>query len=103
LKAAVSTGVMAYAGLCIIGARGLASVSNETQVAIRPYVWLLGPPANLVHGTDFLWPFLIGTLVLGMCAFMTMRSRRFAMKTVWSAMALVAWAMFGFLAYAPSA
>jgi hypothetical protein len=68
------------------------------------FLWLLGPPANLIHGTRYLVPFFVGTLVVGALGWGLLRSSvssfRRRMLTLGIA---VAWAAFGVLAYAPGA
>src|SRR5687767_13461857 len=38
-------------------------VSRSSIRSILGALWALGPPANLIHGTDYLVPFALGTLV----------------------------------------
>ena len=51
-----------YAGFMVFSAFGAAYVPASVQSTLRPYVWLLGPPALLIYGTELLWLFVPGTL-----------------------------------------
>jgi hypothetical protein len=75
----------------------------STQQAIGPFFWLLGPPANLIHGTNFLWPFVIGTGVVVGLTFGVTRTESPGVQIVSGVALLIAWAVFGFIAYAPGA
>jgi hypothetical protein len=78
-------------------------LSAETQAALRPYFWLMGPPANLVHGTNYLLPFFIGTALVAGFVFGIERSTSAAARGLWGTALAIAWCAFGFIAYAPSA
>jgi hypothetical protein len=95
--------VVIYGALIAVGACGAASMSLTMQRAFQPYFWLLGPPANLVHGTQFLWPFAIGTIIVAVLLVGVARSRSTAMRAVCGVGFAIAWATFGFVAYAPGA
>lgn len=101
MKRALSIGVVSYLALVLVCSLGLAAIPERTQGFLRPYLWLLGPPANLVHGTKFLVPFVTGTFVLGGLVLGVSRSESPVVQ-LFSAVALVlVWAAFGFIAYAP--
>lgn len=94
---------LVYSALILFCAFGLPALSSSTQVAVKPYFWLFGPPANLVHGTAFLLPFFLGTLIAGALIFGIARSHSLAVKRVCGFALLMAWSAFGFIAYAPGA
>ncbi len=77
--------------------------SSYTPVSAKPDFWLFGPPANLVHGTAFLLPFFLGTLIAGVLLFGIARSHSLAVKRICGFALVMAWAAFGFIAYAPGA
>jgi hypothetical protein len=92
-----------YATLMALCAFGAGFVPASAQEAVRPYFWLLGPPANLVHGTNFLWPFAIGSAVVAGLIFGISRSESRGVQLACGVTLLIAWAIFGFIVYAPGA
>ncbi len=96
-------GALVYSALILFCAFGLPALSSSTQSAMKPYFWLFGPPANLVHGTAFLVPFFLGTLIAGGLLFGIARSHSLAVKRICGFALLLTWAAFGFIAYAPGA
>jgi hypothetical protein len=97
---------MLYGGLALYCALGVVHLPVSVQTAIEPYFWLFGPPANLVHGTNFLLPLLafsLGTVMIGGWVFGILRSRSRLVKGTCSAGLVITWAAFGFIAYAPGA
>lgn len=93
----------AYLALMLFCAFGLGAFRPSTQADLKPYFWLFGPPANLVHGTAFLAPFFLGTLIIGSLFFGIVRSQSLATKRICGLALVMAWAAFGFIAYAPGA
>jgi hypothetical protein len=96
-------GAVAYSILIAFCAFGIQALPASTQEAMRPYAWLLGPPVNLVYGMNYLWPFAIGTIVVAWLVRVITRTESPAMRIVSSAALLIAWAIFGLVAYAPGA
>jgi len=92
-----------YAALMAFCAFGAASVPASVQTSFKPYFWLLGPPANLVYGTKFLPPFVVGTVVVAGLLFCVARARSSIVKGVCGVGLVMAWALFGFIVYAPGA
>ncbi len=89
----------AYGLLCAV----CVSAPTSRVRAMLDALWLLGPPANLVHGTSFLVAFLIGTvLVLGLSLALA-RARRRGLRVVLGLVLLLIWVSSGWLAYAPGA
>ena len=96
-SAVVYVVLMAFCGL------GARAIPASTQQLVRPYLWLLGPPANLVYGTDFLWPFAIGTIVVAGLLFGIARFESPGVRIACGSALVIAWAVFGFIVYAPGA
>lgn len=94
-------GAIVYSILIAFCAFGAHAVPVSTQQALRAYVWLLGPPANLLHGTNYLWPFVIGTIVVAGLVFGMTRTESPGVQFICGVALLVAWAIFGFVTYAP--
>jgi len=68
------------------------------------FLWLLGPPANLIHGTRYILPFFVGTLVVGALTWGLLRSSASSFRRRILIVGIaVTWAAFGVLAYAPGA
>jgi hypothetical protein len=65
------------------------------------FIWIFGPPANLVHGKRYLWAYLLGSslVVLGFAWRCFGKAR--ASSAWWVAMVSV-WLIFGALSYAPT-
>jgi hypothetical protein len=94
-------GAIVYSILMAFCAFGAHAVPASTQQALRAYVWLLGPPANLLHGTNYLWPFAIGSIVVAGLVFGITRTESPGVQVISGLALLIAWAFFGFLTYAP--
>lgn len=92
-----------YAALMAFCGFGAELVPESAQRALEPYFWLLGPPANLVHGTDFLWPFAIGTVAVAGCVLGSAYSESPGVQVTCGIGLLLTWAVCGFLVYAPGA
>ena len=93
-------GAVVYSILIAFCAFGAHAVPASTQQTLRPYIWLLGPPVNLVHGTNYLWPFVIGTIVVAGLVFGMTRTESPGVQIVCGAVLLITWAILGFVAYA---
>lgn len=97
-------GVAYVVGTYLIASIVCLLVPPAAVRAWSPCLWLLGPSANLVHGTSYLVPFYVGTLVIGGLAWGVQRSRASSFRRKIMTVGLVgAWAAFGALAYAPGA
>jgi hypothetical protein len=97
------SGAAIYAATIVFCGFGAAYVPATLQKELGPYLWLLGPAANLVYGTSFLWPFVIGTIAVT-CLFVgVVRSRSGFVKGVCAFGLALAWIGFGFFVYAPVA
>jgi len=96
-------GIVVYVTTIVVGAFGAAVVPASARNVLRSSWWLLGPAANLVHGTHFLWPFAIGTIAVAGLFLGFVRSRSRAVKASCATAFALAWVAFGFLAYAPGA
>lgn len=90
--------VVAYVAFCVFC---LAAPSPSIR-ALLGLVWILGPPANLIHGTHFLAPFILGTVLVFGIARMLPRVGPGG-RALLSVLLVLVWAVFGFLAYAPGA
>ena len=66
------------------------------------FLWLFGPPANLIYETNYLWAYLVGTVVCGMLGWTSLRATRPDLRLVLGALTIIMWCLFGFLAYAPT-
>lgn len=92
-----------YAALTAFCGFGTGLVPESAQRVLRPYFWLLGPPANLVHGTSFLWPFAVGTVVVAGSVLGIARTESPGVQVTCAIALLITWALCGFLVYAPGA
>jgi hypothetical protein len=66
-----------------------------------PLLWVLGPAANLIYGSTFLVPFVVGTFLVFAAAYGVL-----AAQTVWRQIGMIivlvlSWSIFGLVAYAP--
>ena len=93
--------LMLYAALMAFCGFGVRSLPESTQASVGSYLWLFGPPANLVHGAHYWFPFIVGTAVVAGCFFGVVRSRSRNVKGACGVGLLMAWSLFGFIAYAP--
>lgn len=88
--------VTVYVAACVF----CVSAADKTIVAVLDVLWLLGPAANLVHGSKLLGLFLVETLVLFWTIRLFVRTTR-RRRRVWiGAAALVVWVLSGLFAYA---
>jgi hypothetical protein len=71
--------------------------------ALLPFIWMLGPPANLVHGANYLVPFGIGTIVVATLIAGVFRTQSRAWRRVLFLILVVVWAFSGAVSYAPGA
>jgi hypothetical protein len=99
----IAIGSVAYVLITLVGALGLQLLSRSAQVMIQPYVWLLGPPAKLIHGAAFFLPFVAGTGVVAGLLLRLVRANSRSRRRLWACATAIAWACFGFAAYAPGA
>ena len=66
------------------------------------FIWLAGPPANLVYGDHYIWPFLLGTGFLACLTWIAVYARGWrARLALWSGFVIV-WSMFGGCVYVPA-
>jgi hypothetical protein len=85
-----------YTGICLF----CAGVSDATVVWMLNVLWLLGPPANLVHGSELLWLFATETVVVFLMFFCFARTTR-RQRRIWvAAAALTVWVFSGLFAFA---
>lgn len=66
-------------------------------------LWLFGPPASLIYGAKFLWPFAIGTALIAGLFYAIVRVKTVLLRALMGLVLAAAWAFFGFIAYAPGA
>jgi hypothetical protein len=78
-------------------------VSRSSIRSILGALWALGPPANLIHGTDYLVPFALGTLVVAGTLRAAIRARTRETRIFLLVVLVTLWALSGFIAYAPGA
>ena len=94
-RSIITAAIVFYVALCLF-----CALSSEDK--ILQFAWILGPPANLVYGTKFLAPFVIGTLFvvwLFVALFRAASNRRLMLGIGFA----IAWLFSGFLFYAPRA
>ena len=95
--------LISFAAFYVASCAFCALVPDAVVAKYLSILWLFGPPASLVYGTNFLWPFAIGTALVAGSVFGITRTESPGVQVV-SGLALpVVWAFFGFLAYAPGA
>lgn len=92
-----------YAALSAFCAFGTSSVSVSVQKAIGSYFWLLGPPANLVWGMNYVWPFVVGTIAVAVLAYSATSARTRSRKAALGVVLVLVWVLFGCISYAPAA
>lgn len=90
---------MVYSALSVFCAFAPFSVTQR----IYSIVWVLGPPANLLHGTAWILPFILGTIVVAAVSLAAARATGLLMRVVWLLVGLMMWCLFGALVYAPGA
>lgn len=88
--------VALYGAICVF----CASAADETIVAILDVLWLLGPAANLVHGSKLLGLFLVETLVIFWTIRLFVRAARRRHRMWIGAAAIAIWVLSGIFAYA---
>jgi hypothetical protein len=83
---------------------GTVPAMTRTVQANWGLLWLLGPPATLIHRLNYIVPYLLGTGLLVVIAFGFLYSSRRRSAFVWFfvVLATVTWVAFGLLAYAPT-
>jgi hypothetical protein len=91
----------AYTILSIISLAVGGLWGSEGHIFELNFLWVFGPPVNLLHGAPYSWVFLMGTLVCGACALAAYRSRRWWTKGIIALGGIVAWFTVGALVYAP--
>lgn len=70
---------------------------------LQSVAWLLGPPASLVHGREYLWAVATGTGCTIIPLFWAARGRTAASRWVGVALTVLTWCLAGLLVYAPGA
>jgi hypothetical protein len=80
-----------------------AVIPLAAQRRMLGLLWMLGPPANLIYGTRYVKPFLVGTVVTAVLFSGVVHSRGPVPRIYFLMALLVAWIVFGFIAYAPGA
>lgn len=104
-RSPIIVGLAAYAALSAIcfSAGSIPSLLTLAQSNQR-LLWLLGPPALLLYGTELLWLYAAGSIAVALLAWGTGRATR--RWSVWSialgVLALVAWLGLGLLVYVPA-
>jgi hypothetical protein len=83
-------------GLCLFA-------PDEFLRKLRSVAWLLGPPASLVYGKDYLWAVACGTMFVVIPLACTMRATTTSSRRVGTCLTVAAWCIAGTLAYAPGA
>jgi ABC-type enterochelin transport system permease subunit len=66
-------------------------------------LWLFGPPASLIYGTKFVWPFCIGTTLIVALLYAAVRVETQFLRGLVGLVFAAVWALAGFIAYAPGA
>ena len=94
-------GGLLYLGLSVFCAFGAAHLPEGAQHILKPLFWLLGPPANLVHGANFLLPFLAGTAIVGGLAVGAYKSKSPSTRSACRMGLIITWVLSGCLVYAP--
>jgi hypothetical protein len=94
---------VAYAALVLFVLFGLPAISPDVLGPMVSYVWLLGPPVNLVHGWNYSPAFAIGTALIVGPAIGLARASRLGWRIFWSVVLALLWALSGVMVYAPSA
>lgn len=97
----VCLGLVVYLCSVALGALGYVIAPVEALVWVWPYLWLLGPAANLVYGASYLWPFAVGSVAVGAGLYVLYRGRRLVTNALAISGVLLVWALFGVLVYAP--
>jgi len=74
----------------------------DSSAVSSNFFWMLGPPANLIYGLNYLLPFLIGTVVVGVVAYGMVRTQGLSRRLLLLLAVLLLWSLFGFIVYAPT-
>lgn len=98
MKTAMTAGMLAaYAAICMSCLLAPRWVLRD----LINFLWILGPPANLVYGSKYLLPFIIGTVVVGVAVDAIVRARTTWVRSLLLLALALTWLLFGFVAYAP--
>jgi hypothetical protein len=103
MKRAYALSAVAYITLAMICYRAPSSSRGFNMIGrVWRLVWLAGPPANLVYGNHYVWPFVIGTGLLACLTWIAEHARGRRVRLVlWSGIAIL-WCIFGACVYVPS-
>jgi hypothetical protein len=68
------------------------------------WIWLLGPPITLIHGTGYLWVYAVGSILLATFVIAAERAwdRWPGVTLLCVALAIAVWCVSGILVYAPT-
>ena len=66
------------------------------------YLWVLGPPANLLYQTNYLWAYVAGTAGFFPLFAAGLRIQQSAIAVVLLLLSAMAWGLSGMLIYAPA-
>jgi hypothetical protein len=102
MKRLLAIGAIVYACLVAFVVLGVPLLPRTADPSMKPYFWLLGPPATLVYGTELLWAFTSGTVIAGSLLVVVARTRSFIVRGVCGVAFALAWAFFGGVAYIPN-
>lgn len=103
MKRLLVIGAVVYVCLVAFVAFGVTLLSRTAQLSMKSYFWLFGPPATLVYGTELLWAFTSGTVIVVSLLVVVARTRSPIVRGVCGVALALAWAFFGAIAYIPSA
>jgi hypothetical protein len=65
------------------------------------FLWLFGPPINLIHGVPYWWQYLLGSIVCGGAALGVVRTHRRWLSIVAGFFGVLGWCASGLMVYAP--
>ena len=80
-----------------------ATMPDSAVRTVFAVLWVFGPPANLVYGTGYMVPFIVGTLIVVFMFYRMLRAAAVVARIALIAGLVMAWSLFGALAYAPAA
>jgi hypothetical protein len=103
MKRLLIVGAVAYICLMAFAVFGVTLLSRTALLSMRSYFWLFGPPATLVYGTELLWAFISGTVIVASLFVVVARTRSPIVRGVCGVALALAWVLFGAVAYIPSA
>ena len=86
--------LMVYVAACVV----CAGSSYGTVFSYVCSFCLLGPPANLIHGTEVLLLFVLETLVFFFALVLSLKARCWEWKVLLSSIAVIVWLLSGFVA-----